>query len=162
MRAAHSAVHMNDIAWERTCSIEVEVGILFAWSFMTDVTNWADPPAQFELAGPFATGSEGTTRMPGRDPLRWRIRDVQVGKSYTIDMTFDRATVSSEWRFDAVSDRRTRVTQRIVLSGDNAPAYAGEVEAGFGENLHVGMKKIAAAMAAAEGVGRDGHRHPRS
>ena len=156
MRAAYSGVHMNDIAWERTCSVDAEVGILFAWSFMTDVTNWADPPAQFELAGPFATGSEGTTRMPGRNPLRWRIRDVQVGKSYTIEMPLDRATLSFEWSFDAVSDRRTRVTQRMVLAGDNGLAYRGEVEIGFGENLPAGMKKIAAAMAAAEDMERAG------
>ena len=148
---------MSDITWELTYSVEADVGSGFAWGFLTDVANWADPPAQFELEGPFAAGSEGTTRMPGHDPLRWHIRDVQVGKSYTIEMQLDRAMVSAEWRFDAISDRRTRLTQRIVLAGENAAAYTEQVEAGFGSNLPSGMKKIAAAMTEAEArIGGDG------
>ena len=138
------------IAWELTCSVDADVPHSFAWGFMTDVTNWADPPAQFELAGPFAPGSAGITRMPGSEPLRWVIRDVQAGSSYTIDMALDRATLSSAWRFDAVSPRRTRLTQRMVLTGDNAAAFRERVETGFGSNLRAGMKKIADAMADAE------------
>ena len=64
-------------------------------------------------------------------------------------MPFDRATLSFEWRFDAVSDRRTRISQRIILAGDNAAAYAPQVRAAFGSNLPDGMTRIAAAMAAA-------------
>ena len=45
---------------------------------------------------------------------------------------------------------RTRITQRIVLSGDNAAAYVDQVQAGFGSNLTDGMKRIADAMAKPE------------
>lgn len=97
--------------------------------------NWDDPPAQFALDGPFAASSQGTTLLPGQEPLRWRISDVQPGQSYTLETQLERAMLSFEWCFDAVSDRRTRLTQRIVLSGDNAAAYAQEVEGSFGANL---------------------------
>jgi hypothetical protein len=81
--------------------------------------------------------------------LQWQIRDVRPGRSFVIEMALDRATLSFEWRFDAVSDRRTRLSQRIVLAGDNAAAYAPQVRAAFGSNLPDGMSRIAAAMAAA-------------
>ena len=69
--------------------------------------------------------------------------------SFVIEMQLDRATLTSEWYFDRVSDDRTKLTQRIILSGGNAGAYAGQVEAGFGPNLGDGMRRIAAEMMAA-------------
>ena len=151
---------MNDIACQVEHSVEAEASSAFAWSFWTDVSNWSDAPAQFVLDGPFAVGSTGTTLLPGREPLQWHIRDVRPGKSATIEMRLDRATLSFEWRFVPMSDGRTRLTQRIVLSGDNAAAYAGQVQAGFGSNLPDGMNKMAAAMAHAEACSRNegGHR----
>ena len=65
-------------------------------------------------------------------------------------MKLDRATLSFEWRFDALSEHKTRLTQRIVLSGEDAPAYADQVEAGFSSTLSDGMKRIAAEMEASE------------
>lgn len=65
-------------------------------------------------------------------------------------MQLDRATLTFEWSFDYLSEHRTKLTQHIVLTGDNAGAYAAQVEAGFGPNLPEGMRRIAAEMAAAE------------
>ena len=140
---------MNEVVYQVEYSVEAPVSAAFAWDWRTDVQNWGDPPAQFQLDGPFAAGSWGTTRLPGQEPLRWQIRDVRPGRSFVIEMPLDRATLSFEWRFDAVSDRHTRLSQRIVLVGDNAAAYAPQVQAVFGSNLPDGMSRIAAAMAAA-------------
>jgi len=82
-------------------------------------------------------------------PLRWQIRDVRPGEAFTIDMPLDRAVLSFEWFFDAISNRRTRITQRIVLWGDNATAYEEQVRASFGSTLADGMKRIADALLAA-------------
>jgi hypothetical protein len=70
--------------------------------------------------------------------------------AFIIEMPLDGAVISFEWFFDAVSNHRTRITQRIVLSGDNAREYVNQVQAGFGSNLSDGMKRIADAMARAE------------
>jgi hypothetical protein len=74
---------------------------------------------------------------------------VRPGAVFIIDMPLDGAVVSFEWLFDAVSTHRTRITQRIVLSGENATAYVNQVQATFGSNLPGGMERIAAAMATA-------------
>jgi hypothetical protein len=141
---------MKNIACQLEHSVEAEVSPSFAWSWRTDIKNWDDPPARFQLDGPFASGSWGTTLLPGQEPLRWHIRDVQRGASFIVDVPLDGALMSFEWLFDAVSNHRTRITQRIVLSGDNATAYVDQVQAGFGSNLTDGMKRIADAMAKAE------------
>jgi len=141
---------MTNIACQLEHSIEVDVTPAFAWSWRTDINNWDDPPAQFQLDGPFAQGARGTTRLPGQEPIRWQVREVRPGASFIIEMPLDDAVLSFEWLFDAVSNRRTRITQRIVLSGDNAAAYVDRVRAGFGVNLPDGMKRIADALVRAE------------
>jgi hypothetical protein len=141
---------MQNIAWQLEESVEAEVSPSFAWNWRTDIQTWDDPPAQFQLEGPFVSGSWGTTLLPGRDPLRWQIRDVRPGRAFVIDMPLDRALLSFQWSFAAVSNRRTRMTQRMVLSGDNAAAYANHIQGSFGATLLDGMKRIAEAMARAE------------
>jgi hypothetical protein len=141
---------MKNIACQLEHSVEAEVSPSFAWNWRTDIKTWDDPPARFQLDGPFASGSWGTTLMPGGESLRWQIRDVRPGASFIIELPLDGAVMSFEWLFDAVSDHRTRLTQRIVLSGANAQAYVNQVQAGFGSTLADGMKRIADALEKAE------------
>jgi hypothetical protein len=134
------------MSWELAHSVEADVTVPLAWNFWTTVSNWDDPPAAFVLDGPFGEGVTGQTLLPGQAPLRWRVRDVLPGRSATIEMPLDRATLSFTWSFEAVGDRRTKLTQRIVLAGENAASYRSQVEEGFAPNLPVGMQRIAAAM----------------
>ncbi len=130
-------------------SVETNSSHGFAWAFMTNVRNWDDPPARFELDGPFAAGSRGTTLIPGQEPRHWRIREVHPCLSYVIETDLEGAALSFEWRFEAISETRTRLTQRIELSGEAAAKHATAVEAGFGSSLAPGMERIARVIAAA-------------
>jgi hypothetical protein len=78
---------------------------------------------------------------------------VRAGESATIELQLDRAMLEFEWSFEAVGDSHARLTQRIVLSGENAASYAEQVQSGFGPNLPAGMSRLAAAMASANGHG---------
>ena len=135
-------------------SIEADVSPAFAWTFRTDITTWSDPAATFQLDGPFAEGSRGLTLTPGQEPLVWWIRDVRHGDSFAIEMPLDHATLRFEWHLAAVSERRTKLTHRVILAGDNMGTYRTQVEAGFGANLAAGLEKIAEAMVAAENTSR--------
>jgi hypothetical protein len=138
---------MDDSTRHCEHSVEADVSRTFAWSYWTDVGNWVDPPARFSLDGAFVTGARGMTHLPGQE-LPWVIGNVEPGTSATILMTLDRATISFEWRFEALSQGRTRLTQRIELVGENANAYTQGLSA-LCANLPDAMKKMAAAMAAA-------------
>jgi len=135
-------------------SIEADVSPAFAWTFRTDITTWSDPLATFQLDGPFAEGSRGLTLMPGQEPLAWWIRDVRHGHSFAIEMPLDHATLRFEWHLGAVSERRTKLTHRVILTGDNMEAYRKQVATEFGANLAAGLVKMAQSMVGAENAAR--------
>ena len=141
---------MTTVSLEITHSVETSASPAFAWQFWTNIANWDDPPAEFELDGPFATGSRGITRLPGQEPLHWLIREVTPPNAATIEMSLDGAALSFEWRFVGLADGRTQLTQRIVLEGEKADMYLSQVKAVFTANLADGMNKLAAAMANAD------------
>lgn len=141
---------MTNIACQLEYSVEAEVSSAFAWKWRTDIKNWDDPPAQFQLHGPFESGSWGTTLIPAQSPLAWQIRDVRPGVGFTIEAPLQGAMLRFEWVFGAVSAHRTRITQRITLMGDNAAAYVTQVQSGLGSNLALGMNRIAELMVQAE------------
>ena len=107
---------MSDISLQLEHSVEVEVSPEFAWKHRTDISNWNDPPARFVLDGPFVAGSRGTTLLPDQQPLHWRIREVRAPNSFVLEMQLDRAVLTFEWSFDALSEHITKVTQKIALA----------------------------------------------
>jgi hypothetical protein len=52
---------MPSCAWEMTYSVETDASPAFAWNYWTNIANWEDPPAEFELDGPFAFPSRRAT-----------------------------------------------------------------------------------------------------
>jgi len=141
---------MASVLWEITHSVETDASPDFAWSYWANVANWDDPPAEFELNGPFGTGSRGITRVPGQEPFQWILRDVTPPTAATIEIDLDGAALSFEWRFAGLADGRTRLTNRIVLKGERAEQYVSQVEAAFGGDVPGGMKKLATSMANAD------------
>ena len=138
---------MSGPVWECQRSVEADVPPSFAWSYMTNISNWSDPPAEFSLDGPFAVGSRGTTWMPGQPPTRWVIREIDPGRAYTTEVAaFGGILLLFCWRFEELSGGRTRMTQRIELCGDNAAQYVDQIRAGFEPNLEPGMRRIAESM----------------
>ena len=134
------------VAWQLEHAVDANASLPFVWAWRADITTWDDPPARFELDGPFVTGAEGKTTLPGQAPLRWVLRDVRPNESFLIEMPLDRAAFLCEWRFDAIDDRRTRLTQRIGVAGENAAAYADQVRTAFGATLVDGMARLVGAI----------------
>jgi hypothetical protein len=130
-------------------SVETSAPIAFAWSVMTEISNWDDPPARFTLKGPFADGTPGMTEMPGQPPWNWTLRKVNPLQSYRIEAALDGAIVTFDWRFSEAAPDRTRLTQCVSLDGANASVYVADIQAAFGANLEPGMNKIAQAIGTA-------------
>ena len=134
--------------WHCECAAEAEVSAAFAWNYWTDVRNWSDPPARFELEGAFASGARGTTWMLDQKPLHWEVGEIEFGKSAKIQSRLEGAMWTVTMRFDPVAERRTRITQRIEVDGPKAGDYT-EAQAMFSANQAAGLKKLAASMAEA-------------
>jgi polyketide cyclase/dehydrase/lipid transport protein len=137
---------MENVVWEMTHSVETDGDVDFAWRYWSDVGNWDDPPATFELEGAFQAGARGWTRMPGQPAIAWFVREVWPDQSATIEIPADGAVMSFEWRFVKIGEGRTRITQRLSLRGDRAEQYLGFAKT-FETNLPHGMKKMASAIA---------------
>jgi len=136
-------------AWEMTHSVETDAPPDVAWKYWTNFENWIDPPAQFELEGPFVDGARGITRIPGQAPMHWVIRDMRPPETATIEVQLDRASLSFAWRFAGLADGRTCLTQHVELWGEKAADYAPELDAILRVTLPEGMTKIASRMATA-------------
>lgn len=87
----------EQVAWEASHSVAAEASASFAWSYLTDISNWNDPPATFQLDGPFREGARGATLMPDEEPRAWRIGRVTPGESYVLEMELEGATLSFTW-----------------------------------------------------------------
>jgi hypothetical protein len=140
---------MANVVWEISHAVETSASPAFAWKYWSNVSNWDDPPAAFELQGPFQAGSRGITRIPGQPPIEWFLREVRPPSTATIAIPLVQAVLSFEWRFDSLPAGRTRISQRITLEGENAEAFRSQVASTFAVNLPKGMAKIARAMAEA-------------
>ena len=128
-------------------SVDVDVPLAFAWRQRTDVRTWHDPPAQFRLPMPFADGAVGKTVVPGEPPVTWTIRDVHEQQAFTVEIALEDAMVAFEWRFAELGPSRTRLTQRVWLSGANAAGYEQDVREAFEATLEPGMARIADRLA---------------
>ena len=141
-------------AWEMTHSVETDAPPDVAWKYWTNIENWIDPPAEFELDGPFVDGARGVTRIPGQPPLHWIIRELHPPETASIETQLEGALLSFEWRFAGLADGRTRLTQHVALRGENAGVYVPQLDSILRMTLPEGMKKIADRMATAHSLTR--------
>ena len=137
---------MSEVLWQTEYSVETKASTEFAWAYMTNVSNWEDPPARFRLEGPFIAGQRGVTEMPAQSPLEWRLEVVDPVSSYVIRFSIEQGILSAAWRFTELSGGRTRLTQRISFAGDAATEYVEQVRQAFESSLAAGMHRIAAAI----------------
>ena len=137
----------SELAWVFQHSVDCNAPRHFAWSYWTNIANWNDPPATFDLDGPFELGSRLTTSLPGQT-LRSVIRKVVNGSrsdEAIIDMQLPGAILSFQWRFESLSEDRTGITQRLTLSGANADALVAQASI-LEKTTPEGMQKLVAAI----------------
>ena len=124
-----------------------------SWSYWTNIANWNDPPASFLLDGPFDIGSRLTTSLPGQT-LHSVIRDLKADREATIEMQLTDAILSFHWAFENPSEDRTRITQRLVLSGPNAKSFVAQANI-LEQSAPAGMKTLVAAIERAQRLTRE-------
>ena len=73
------------------------------------------------------------------------IRDLQPEREAAIEMQLPDAILSFHWKFQKLAENRTRITQRLVLSGANAKSFVAEASA-METSVPDGMKKVVAAI----------------
>jgi hypothetical protein len=136
------------MTWSFKHSAEVKVNREYAWNFWTSVENWVlDPAVEWvTLDGPFKAGAKGTTKTTGLELVRWDVVSVVEGEGAVIEIPVPGAVARFSWRFEELANDRTRLTQEITLTGDQANSYVGQMDAAFEQGIKEGMDKLCAEM----------------
>jgi len=135
--------------WEFEHSVVCHAPREFCWNYWTDIANWDDPPARFSMERPFADGSQIMTELPGQT-LVSVIRDVEEGRAATIELGLPNAVFCFYWRFDDLDRERTRISQRLELSGEDAGLFVEQAKV-MRETAPDGVKKLVRLMERAWG-----------
>ena len=137
--------------WELKHSVIAVADRQTVWAFVSDIDNLArvegDAVESMTLDGPFQGGTRGTTKMRGQEPTHWRLAEVEPPERATYEMELSGAVLRFGWRYDEMSDNRTRLSQHIVLDGPGAEAYVPIMEAMFAPNVAKGMERLADEIA---------------
>jgi hypothetical protein len=131
---------MSEAVWEFAHMVECRAPREFAWAYWTNAENWDDPPARFEFAGPFAVGTKLMTILPGR-VLESVIREVVQERSARIDMDVMSALVAFFWEFEELDKGRTKIRQRISMSGAGAEALVQQAKT-LEQSVPQGMARL--------------------
>jgi len=116
----------------------------FVWRYWTKVVNWDDPPASFQIDGPFAAGGKITTNLPGQTLLSV-IRQVSESREAIIDLQLPDAIFTFHWTLESLTDNQTRITQHLELSGAAANSLVAQASV-LEQTTPDGMKRLVAAI----------------
>jgi Polyketide cyclase / dehydrase and lipid transport len=113
-----------------TRSVETDVSPTAIWSLYEDVETWPRWDAQAERVtrdGPFATGSSGTLKFRGQDPLHYRLTKVEPLREFVDETALGDIVVRVSHRLEPVAEDRLRVTYAAQVDGP--PGRAEELGA---------------------------------
>jgi len=113
------------------------------WQLYADPSTWPswDPDAEYvPLDGPFATGSGGTMKFTGQDPLAYVLEDVDPHRAFTDVTSVNGATIRFGHRIEP-TDEGTRLTHELRI--DAAEPFAQELGAMISADIPASMTRLA-------------------
>ena len=140
------AMPHDENAWVFQHSVLCAVPLEFAWSFWTDVRNWAlDADVEsVEIDTPFAAGARGFTNSKSSGRVEWRVAEAEVGRA-VIEFPLPGAIGRFVWTFEDTGEG-TRMTQLCTLRGEQAGMFAKAVGPSLEAGIPAGMRKLCEAM----------------
>ena len=138
------------MTWELKHSVIAEVNRQTAWAFYSNIDNWRrieGDSTQFEVDGPFQTGTHITAKAHGQDPRHSTLTEVEPPARVVVQMDLNEAVLRFTWTFEELPDNRTRLTQHVLLEGPGAQGYVPIMEEYLSRNIGKGMEKLAEEMA---------------
>ena len=113
------------------------------WQLYADPSTWPswDPDAEYvTLDRPFATGSGGTMKFTGQDPLTYVLEDVDPHRAFTDVTSVNGATIRFGHRIEP-TDEGTRLTHELRI--DAAEPFAQELGAMISADIPDSMTRLA-------------------
>ncbi len=131
---------MNAPSFTYRHSLDADVSAEAVWALYADVTTWSRWDAEAEGVvrdGPFATGTAGTMKFRGQDPLAYRLAKVAPGREFVDETAVGELVVRVLHRLDALGPERVRVTVAAEIDGpeEQAKALGPAITADFPDTM---------------------------
>jgi uncharacterized protein YndB with AHSA1/START domain len=113
------------------------------WRLYADPATWPswDPDAELiTLDGPFATGSTGTMKFTGQDPLAYVLEDVEPNARFTDVTSVPGATIRFGHRIESLAGG-TRLTHELRIEADES--FAQQLGAMISADIPDSMTRLA-------------------
>jgi hypothetical protein len=108
------------ISYTYTHTVEAEVSAEAIWSLYEDVSSWPSWDAEAELItrdGPFLTGTTGTMKFLGQDPLAYRLAKVEPLCEFVDETPVGDVVVRVSHRLEPLDSGRLRLTYSVEIDG---------------------------------------------
>jgi hypothetical protein len=109
-------------------TVETDVPASRIWRLYEDVSTWPQWDEQAEVVtrdGPFATGSTGTMKFTGQDPLPYRLVKVEPEREFVDETLVGDLVIRVSHLLEPVGEERLRITYAAQIDGP--PAQAREI-----------------------------------
>jgi hypothetical protein len=121
-------------------TVEADVTAPAIWSLYDDVATWPSWDAQAELVtrdGPFATGTTGTMKFVGQDPMHYRLTNVEALREFVDETPVGALVVRVSHLLEPLSSGRVRITYAAEIDGpeDQAQEIGPMITADFPDTI---------------------------
>jgi hypothetical protein len=121
-----------------THAIEADVSADSVWGLYEDVGTWPSWDSEAELItreGPFATGSTGTMKFRGQEPLAYRLAKVEPQREFVDETPVGDSVVTVTHALEPLEGGRLRITYRAEIEGPEAHQLGPAITADFPETM---------------------------
>jgi hypothetical protein len=128
------------VSYTYSYAVEAEVAPEAIWALYEDVTTWPSWDAQAELItrdGPFATGTTGTMKFIGQEPLGYRLARVEPLREFVDETPVGDLVVRVSHLLEPLSEGRLRITYSAEIDGpqDEAQQVGPMITADFPDTV---------------------------
>ncbi|HVS05606.1 MAG TPA: SRPBCC family protein [Candidatus Dormibacteraeota bacterium] len=109
--------------WTYEHSIETGASPESIWPLYADVPAWPRWDQGLEwvtLNGPFAGGSTGNLKVPGQDPLPFKVLEVRPLQSFSDETYIPGLAIRFDHFLEPTNTGKTRITHRVIITGPAA------------------------------------------
>ena len=131
------------MAFSFSHSIQTDATPSALWRLYADPDTWPtwDPDAEeVTLDGPFASGSGGTMKFTGQDPLTYTLVDVEPERAFVDVTSVPGATIRFGHRIEPLEEG-VRLTHELQIEADEE--FANQLGAMISEDIPDSMRRLA-------------------
>ncbi|SRR6266536_1376101 len=135
---------LSSLAFTFQHTVETAAGPHALWRLYSDVSTWPRWDHAVELVrldGPFAEGTTGALKLHDRDPLPFRLTEVEPERGFVDETAIPGGLVRFRHRIEPLDSGRVRLTHAVEI--DAPPPVAEEL----GALISAGVPETMAALA---------------